>query len=200
MSSNADSAPQADDVLEQLPLPRIGVRLVGHLGQRHTDDLDVGAEFLRRHRLGVVVEQIAARLDRRRRPDPRSAGSSPPSGRRRRRARQMAGLGNAHLVPGRQALDIRRERCCAASPATPIRRTALANSALALADPDPLTLANLTTKSLTRWRPSATRSICCSMRSPPEPHRSRNVAYPTRRSGSVRRTTRNAGRRPRPSP
>src|SRR5205085_6986155 len=32
---------------------------------------------------------------------------------------------------------------------TPIRSTALANSPLALADPEPLTLANLTTKSLT---------------------------------------------------
>src|SRR6266700_1059845 len=31
----------------------------------------------------------------------------------------------------------------------PMRRTDLANSALALAEPDPLTLANLTTKSLT---------------------------------------------------
>ena len=31
----------------------------------------------------------------------------------------------------------------------PIRRTDLANSALALAEPEPLTLANLTTKSLT---------------------------------------------------
>ena len=35
---------------------------------------------------------------------------------------------------------------------TPMRRTDLANSVLALAEPDPLTLANLTTKSLTRWR------------------------------------------------
>ena len=33
---------------------------------------------------------------------------------------------------------------------TPIRRIDLANSALALAEPDPLTLANLTTKSLIR--------------------------------------------------
>ena len=32
---------------------------------------------------------------------------------------------------------------------TPMRRIDLANSALALAEPDPLTLANLTTKSLT---------------------------------------------------
>ncbi len=33
----------------------------------------------------------------------------------------------------------------------PMRRIDLANSALALAEPDPLTLANLTTKSLTLW-------------------------------------------------
>src|SRR5438105_1037228 len=33
----------------------------------------------------------------------------------------------------------------------PIRRIDLANSELALAEPDPLTLANLTTKSLTLW-------------------------------------------------
>src|SRR5437763_11349530 len=33
----------------------------------------------------------------------------------------------------------------------PIRRIDLANSELALAEPDPLTLANLTTKSLTFW-------------------------------------------------
>ena len=33
---------------------------------------------------------------------------------------------------------------------TPMRRIDLANSALALAEPEPLTLANLTTKSLTR--------------------------------------------------
>src|SRR5437868_14438468 len=33
----------------------------------------------------------------------------------------------------------------------PMRRIDFANSELALAEPDPLTLANLTTKSLTRW-------------------------------------------------
>ena len=45
---------------------------------------------------------------------------------------------------------------------TPMRSTALANSVLALAEPDPLTLANLTTKSLTRSRraaPSAPRPV-----------------------------------------
>ena len=34
---------------------------------------------------------------------------------------------------------------------TPMRMTALANSSLAEAEPEPLTLANLTTKSLTDW-------------------------------------------------
>ena len=36
-----------------------------------------------------------------------------------------------------------------AATGTPMRRIDLANSALALAEPEPLTLANLTTKSLT---------------------------------------------------
>src|SRR5437899_7279745 len=42
----------------------------------------------------------------------------------------------------------------------PIRRIDLANSALALADPDPLTLANLTTKSLTLWITAVSRFDC----------------------------------------
>src|ERR1700730_14566667 len=42
----------------------------------------------------------------------------------------------------------------------PIRRIDLANSELALAEPDPLTLANLTTKSLTLWI-AATRRFDC---------------------------------------
>ena len=82
---------------------------------------------------------------------------------------------------------------------TPMRRIDLANSVLALADPDPLTLANLTTKSLTRWRP-VTRSVSCNMRAPPVPHRSGSAAYPTRQWGTVRRTGRSAGRHPRLSP
>ena len=53
-----------DDVLEQLALARIGVFAVADRGQRHADDGDVVAEFRRRHRLGRIVEQIAARLDR----------------------------------------------------------------------------------------------------------------------------------------
>src|SRR5712671_5581735 len=42
----------------------------------------------------------------------------------------------------------------------PIRRIDLANSALALAEPDPLTLANLTTKSLTLWIAATSRLDC----------------------------------------
>src|SRR5215472_808957 len=122
----------------------------------------------------------------------------------------------------------------------PIRRIDFAKSALALAEPDPLTLANLTTKSLTlvigdgirselvrvfchpprrrgskgrecwppcgpRPRPALTgRSgdgeamtavIGCGMRVRPLSCREGICACPTRRSGSARRTGRNAGRR-----
>src|SRR5260370_37081595 len=42
----------------------------------------------------------------------------------------------------------------------PIRRIDLANSELALAEPDPLTLANLTTKSLTLWTAPISRFDC----------------------------------------
>ena len=52
-----------DDVLEQLALAGIGVGGVGDGGQRHADHVDVVAEHRRRHRLGGVVEQVAARLD-----------------------------------------------------------------------------------------------------------------------------------------
>src|SRR5260370_6458338 len=42
----------------------------------------------------------------------------------------------------------------------PIRRIDLANSELALAEPDPFTLANLTTKSLTLWIAPISRFDC----------------------------------------
>src|ERR1700736_5493193 len=42
----------------------------------------------------------------------------------------------------------------------PILRIDLANSELALAEPDPLTLANLTTKSLTLWIAATARLDC----------------------------------------
>ena len=52
-----------NDVLEELPLARIGIGRVADLGQRHADDVDVVAELRFRQRLGVVVEEVAAGLD-----------------------------------------------------------------------------------------------------------------------------------------
>ena len=97
-----------DDVLEQLALARIGIFAVADRGQRHADDRDVLAEFGGRQRLGGIVEQVAARLD---------AGDVAVEGLRIHRHHQigaaaraeMARLGDAHLVPGRQALNIGRE-------------------------------------------------------------------------------------------
>ncbi len=97
-----------NDVLEQLALPQVGVFAIADGGQRHADDGDVVAEFRLRHRLGGIVEQIAAGLD---------AGDVLVPGLRVHRdhkvgaaARaEMAGCGNAHLIPGRQALDVGRE-------------------------------------------------------------------------------------------
>ena len=103
-SQNAD----INDVLEQLALARIGVFAVADRGQRHADDRDVLAEFGGRQRLGRIVEQVAARLD---------AGNITVESLRIHRHHQvgaaacaeMARLGDAHLVPGRQALNVGRE-------------------------------------------------------------------------------------------
>ena len=99
---------EIDDVLEQLALARIGIGRVGDRGQRHADHGDIGAEFRRRHRLGRIVEQIAAGLDR---------GDVLVPGLRVHRhhhvdaaaGAEMTVLGHPHLVPGRQALDVGRE-------------------------------------------------------------------------------------------
>ena len=107
---------EIDDVLEQLALARIGIGRIGDRGQRHADHGDVGAEFRRRHRLGRIVEQIAAGLDR---------GEVLVPGLRVHRhhhvdaaARaEMAVLGHPHLVPGRQALNVGREDVARARPA-----------------------------------------------------------------------------------
>ena len=96
---------EIDDVLEQLALARIGVGRVGDRGQGHADHGDVVAEFGRRHRLGGIVEQIAAGLD---------AGDVLVPGLRVHRhhhvdaaaGAEMAVFGHPHLVPGRQALDV----------------------------------------------------------------------------------------------
>ena len=97
---------EIDDVLEQLPLARIGIGRVGDGGERHADDGDVVAEFRLRHRLGGIVEQITAGLDGRHVLVPglrvhrhHHVGAAAGA--------EMAGFGDAHLVPGRQALDVR---------------------------------------------------------------------------------------------
>src|SRR6266404_6049422 len=95
----------------------------------------------------------------------------------------------------------------------PIRKIDLANSELALAEPDPLTLANLTTKSLTLWIAPLSRFDCdaigselvkdvigCGTRVRPSSYREGICACPKHRWGNAGRTGRNAGRRPRPSP
>jgi hypothetical protein len=95
-----------DDVLEQLALARIGVFAIADRGQRHADDVDVAAEARRGHRFGRVVEQIAAGLDRseilvpglRVHRDHQVGPAACP---------KVAGLRDSHLVPGRQALDVR---------------------------------------------------------------------------------------------
>src|SRR5258705_8517692 len=68
----------------------------------------------------------------------------------------------------------------------PIRRMDLANSALALAEPDPLTLANLTTKSLTLWITAVSRFDCDAIGSEPVRDGHSVVLYssPPRRRGS----------------
>ena len=96
-----------------------------------------------------VVEQVAAGLDLGDVLCPRSAGSSPPSGRRRRagRASRFSDTRTSYQVGRPWMLDGKMLRGLTG---TPMRRIARANSSLAEAEPEPLTLANLTTKSLTR--------------------------------------------------
>src|ERR1700691_1796107 len=78
---------------------------------------------------------------------------------------------------------------------TPMRSTERANSSLALADPEPLTLANRMTKSFTLLS-----ELGLGMLVPRESCRSGISACPGPRWDSVRRTARNAGRHLRPSP
>ena len=138
---------EIDDVLEQLALARIAVFAVADRGQRHPEHGDVVAEFRRRHRLGRVVEQISAGAD---------AGdvlvqvcgfiatmrSRPPRAPRwpASEMRTSYQVGRPWMLEGKMLR---------ADTGTPMRRTERANSSLALAEPEPLTLANRTTKSFT---------------------------------------------------
>jgi hypothetical protein len=97
-----------DDVLEELALARIAVAFVADRGQRHADGADVLAEPRRRHRPRRIVEEVSAAVD---------LGDVLCPGLRVHRHHQVdaaapadtAGFGDPHLVPGRQALDVRRE-------------------------------------------------------------------------------------------
>ncbi len=96
------------DVLEQLALARIAPGRIADFGQRHADDVDVVAKPGARHRLAVVVKEIAAGAD---------LGNVLVPGLRVHRHHQVdaaapaqpATLADPHLVPGRQALDVGRE-------------------------------------------------------------------------------------------
>ena len=118
------------------------------------------AELRRRHRPGRIVEQVAAGLDLGDVLCPRSAGSSRPSGRRRRAGRDAR--------PRRPAPRTRsagpgcwRGRCCARRPARPCGGWSGRTAGWRDAEPEPLTLANLTTKSLTCARRGACAVIAC---------------------------------------
>ena len=100
--------PDIDDVLIKLALPRIGIFGGADLGQRHAEHGQIVAQHRGRHRPGRVVEEIAARLDRR---DVLGEGLrihrhqyvGPAAG------AQPSLLADPHLVPGRQALNVRGE-------------------------------------------------------------------------------------------
>ena len=97
-----------DDVLEQLPVARIGVSGIGDFCQRYTDHLHIFTETRGQHRPGAVIEQIAAGLD---------LGQIGSPGLRVHRHHHVdaaapaviALFADARFVPGRHALDIARE-------------------------------------------------------------------------------------------
>ncbi len=99
---------EIDDVLEQLALARVDIFAIADRGERHADDVDVVAELRFRQRLGRIVEQVAAGLDRGDVLVPRLRVHRHHEVDAAARA-EMTGLGDAHLVPGRQALDVGRE-------------------------------------------------------------------------------------------
>ncbi len=98
-----------DDVLEELALARDrAVHRVGELGQRHAQHRHVAAQLLAGERLGRIVEHVAAAFD---------LGDVLVPGLRVHQHREVDAAAapepalarDPHLVPGRQALDVRRE-------------------------------------------------------------------------------------------
>ena len=180
-----------DDVLEQLPLPRVVVGAVADFRQRHADDVHVGTEFRFRQGLGGIVEQVTAGID---------GGDVLVPGLRIHRDHQIAAaapadpaLGrNAHLEPGGQALDVRRKDVA--------RRDGHAHAQ------------DGTREQFVGRRRARTVHVgefddeivggLDRLRhgSRPWPYRRGISACPRRRSGSVPRTSRNAGKGLRPWP
>ena len=206
-----------DDVLEQLPFARVGVARRAEVGQRHAEHVDVVAEFARRHRLAAVVHQVAAGLD---------LGDVLVPGLRVHRDHQVdaaapaevAVLVDAHLVPGRQALDVAREDVARAHRHAHAQQAAREHlvgrgraRAVDVRELDDEIVDRVDARPLVFWSmrlgPQAAffatappRSGRGGSRGRPASGRAGTSACPTRRSGSVRRTARSAGRRLRPSP
>ena len=198
-------------VLEQLPLADVRVRLVADVGQRHAQQRDVVPQLRVRQRLGRVVEHEAARLD---------LGEVGLPGLRIHRDHQLdaaapaapAGLDHADLVPGRHALDVRREdvarRDRHAHPQDRLGEQAVGRGGTRAVDvgelDDEIVGAldlrhGATPRRLRRARRArggpAGGSGACRRRAT---SRSGTSSCPRRRSGSARRTDRSAGTRPRP--
>ena len=211
---------QVDDVLEELPLARVGVRGVADRGERHAEDVTSLAEARRRKRARRVVEEVAAALEladvlvpglrvHRDHQVDAAAAAAPACGR------------DAHLVPRRQPLDVRREdvarRHRHAHPQDRLgeqrvgrcRARAVDVGELddEVVDPRDRFLGaschrahSAATPAISlAARPLQARAACGSGRAPGRA-RTGISACPMRRSGSARRIARSAGRRPRPSP
>ncbi len=171
-----------DDVLQQLALTRIAVAAGAQVGQRHAEDMDVVAEFRRRQGLASCRRAGSRPARSRPGPCPRSAGSSPPSGRRRRAApgsrvsltRTSYQVGRPWMFEGKMLRGLT---------GTPMRNRLRANSSFAEAEPEPLTLANLTTKSLTASRRGLGLAVGFELIAAPPPCPSR----PACRCGNRRR-------------
>ena len=96
---------EAHDVLHQLALAGVVVFTVADLGQRHADDGQILAEFGGRHRARAIIEEVAAIFDRgdvlvpglwvHRDHEVGAAARAEP-----------ALFADAHLEPGRQALNV----------------------------------------------------------------------------------------------
>ena len=201
---------EVDDVLEELTLARILVASVRDRRQRHADDSDVAAKARRRHRARRIVEEVSARVD---------LGDILRPGLRVHRDHQvdaaapadMPGLRNAHLVPGRQALDVRGENVARGdrhahaqngAREQPVRRCRSGAVDVREFHHEVVDATRARHRDGRHWRVHRRDPLISSTRSgPPRAScRAGISACPTRRSDSARRKDRSAGRGPRPWP